>query len=466
MNDDTRARAAQAGAAQDRAAQAGVAPSGAAQDRMGQAEPAQAEEPSGRPALPATFHRIWASAGVSALGDGIYLSALPLLALTMTRDPVLLGAMEASALLPWLLFGLLGGALADRWERRRTLWLADLFRFALLAGLTALIAAGAADVYLLLAVAFLLGIGQILFDTASLAYLPELLGRGPVVLQRANSRLQGSQQALDGFVGPPVGSWLFTLGRAVPIVADAVSFLASSLMIASLPRTPPKPARPHGSLLREAREGAAYLFRDKLLLGLSLRPAVGNFAFMGANAVMVLFVRQTLHLGVAAYGLYLTASAVGGLAGTAMAGFLDRRLGTGGALTLTAVVESLALLAVGLSPNAWLAGCGEAVLGMAMAITMVLGPSVRQAIVPDELMGRVGATARILAFSAGPAGAVLGGWLAHVAGLRAPFLFGAAVLGTMVIVATRLTSNQRIAAALAAARDRTDEVSSASVAPA
>jgi MFS family permease len=103
---------------------------------------------------------------------------------------------------------------------------------------------------------------------------------------------------------------------------------------------------------------------------------------------------------------------------------------------------------------------------MAMATTMVLGPSVRQAIVPDELMGRVGAIARILAFSAGPAGAVLGGWLAHVAGLRAPFLFGAAVLGTMVIVATRLTSNQRIAAALAAARDRTAEVSSASVAPA
>jgi MFS family permease len=88
-----------------------------------------------------------------------------------------------------------------------------------------------------------------------------------------------------------------------------------------------------------------------------------------------------------------------------------------------------------------------------MGATMVLGPSVRQAIVPDELMGRVGATARLIGLSAGPLGAVFGGWLAHVFGLRAPFIFGAAVLATMVVVAARLTSNKRIAAALAAARE-------------
>ena len=119
------------------------------------------------------------------------------------------------------------------------------------------------------------------------------------------------------------------------------------------------------------------------------------------------------------------------------------------------MVEAVALLWIGLSPNAWLAGCGEAALGTATGATMVLGPSVRQAIEPDELMGRVGATSRLIALSAGPLGVVFGGWLAHVAGLRAPFVFGAAVLAAMALMAARLTSNKRIAAALAAAEEPT-----------
>jgi MFS family permease len=314
--------------------------------------------------------------------------------------------------------------------------------------------AGAADIYLLFAVAFLLGIGQVFFDTASIAFLPELLDRDLDVLQRANSRLQGTQQALGGFVGPPTGSLLFGLGRAVPILADAVSFLLSSLTIWTLPKTAPKPAQPGGSLLREAKEGAAYLFRNRVLVGLSLRPAVGNFAFMGATAVMVLFVKDTLHLGSTAYGLYLTANAIGALAGTMVAPRVAARLGTGGTLTMTAFVETVALLGIGVAPNAWFAGLGEIVLGAAMGATMGLGPAVRQAIVPDHLMGRVGATGRLIALCAGPLGAVFGGWLAHVAGLRAPFIVGAAFLASMTVVAARLTSNKRIEAAVAEAAER------------
>ena len=80
-----------------------------------------ADDPSGRAKLPAAFHRIWAASTLSSLGDGVYYSALPLLALTLTRDSTVFGAMEAVTLLPWLLFGLIGGALVDRWDRRRTI---------------------------------------------------------------------------------------------------------------------------------------------------------------------------------------------------------------------------------------------------------------------------------------------------------------------------------------------------------
>ena len=378
---------------------------------------------------------------------------MPLLALNMTGNPVLLGAMEACALLPWLCFGMVGGALVDRWDRRRTMVIADLCRFSLLALVTLLIAAGAADIYLLFVVVFLLGIGQVFFDTASIAYLPEILDRDLDTLQVANSRLQGAQQALGGFVGPPTGSLLFGLGRAVPIFGDALSFLFSSLMVWTLPESAPKPAKPRGSLLRDAREGAAFLFGNRLLVGLSLRPAVGNFAFLGATAVLVLYVKDTLHLGTTAYGVYLTANAIGALGGTAVAPRLAGRLGTGGTLTLTACVEALSLLGIGLSPNAWVAGSCEAVLGAAMGATMGLGPAVRQAIVPDQLMGRVAATGRLIALCAGPLGALFGGWLAHVAGLRAPFIAGAGILAVMAVVAARLTSNQRIEAALAEAAE-------------
>ena len=404
--------------------------------------------------LPARFYRIWTASAVSALGDGVYFAAVPLLALTMTNSPILLGAMEACSLLPWLFFGMIGGALVDRWDRRRTMVVADMCRFLLLVLVTALIAAGAANIYLLFVVVFLLGIGQVFFDTASIAFLPEVLERDLDTLQVANSRLQGAQQALGGFVGPPVGSLLFVLGRSVPILGDAVSFLFSSLTIWTLPKSAPKPAKPRGSLLREAREGAAYLLGNRLLVGMALRPAVGNFAFMGASAVLVLFVKDTLHLQTTAFGLYLTANAIGALAGSSVAPRVARRLGTGGALTLTAVVEAVSLLGIGLSPNAWVAGVSEMVLGAAMGITMGLGPAIRQAIVPDHLMGRVAATGRLINLSAGPLGAVFGGWLAHVAGLRAPFIVGAGILAAMAVVAARMTSNKRIEAALAEAAGR------------
>ena len=405
--------------------------------------------------MPQRFHRIWTASAVSALGDGIYFAALPLLALTLTHNPILLGAMEACALLPWLCFGMLGGALVDRWDHRRTMAATDLFRFFLLVVLTVLVTSGAADIYLLFAAAFLLGTGQVFFDTASAAFIPEVLqDRDLATLQRANSRLQGAQQTFEGFVGPPTGSLLFTLGRAVPVLADALSFLASCLTIWSLPQAPAKPAKPRRPLLREAREGAAYLFGDRLLMGLALRPAVGNFAFLAAGAILVLFLRDTLHLGTTAYGIYLTANAIGALIGASIGTRLAARVGTGTALTITAGVEAAALLGIGLAPNAWVAGAGELTLGVGMGVTMGLSPAVRQAIVPDELRGRVGATSRLIALCAGPLGALFGGWLAHVAGLRAPFIAGAGILAVMAVVASRMTNNATIEAGLAQAKAR------------
>ncbi|HTJ71290.1 MAG TPA: MFS transporter [Actinospica sp.] len=404
-----------------------------------------------RPKLPGAFHRVWLAATVSSLGDGVYGTALPLLALTLTRNPVIFGVMTAVTLLPWLLFGLIGGALVDRWDRRRTMVVTDLCRCVLLVVATIAIAGGFADIGLLIALGFLLGVGGMLFDTASSAFIPELMDRDPELLQAANSRLQGSQRAADGFIGLPIGSLLFTISRTVPFLADAVSFLFSSLMIRTLPARPKRETESKGSIIAAAREGASYMLHDKLLVGLAVRPAVGNLAFCACEAVLPLYARVTLHLSPAGFGTFLVTNAVGALAGTFVSGRLGRRLGTGGALTLTGFVEAAGLLTVGLAPDFLVAGAAFVVLGAAMAVTMTLGWSVRQSIVPDELMGRVAAATRLTALSAAPLGALLGGWFAHVAGLRAPFIAGAGVLVVMGFVAARLTSNSRVEAALAEA---------------
>ncbi|MFJ5680705.1 MFS transporter [Streptomyces sp. NPDC093097] len=410
---------------------------------------------------PTVFRRLWAATAITSLGDGVYLAALPLIGTSLTDDPTVLSLLTATALLPWLLFGLVGGALVDRWDRRATMWLADGIR-ALVLGCAVL--AGALDLLgipLLLSVAFLLGIGQVLFDTASQAYLPQLLDREPQALQRANARLRGAQTVADGFAGPPLGSALYTLGRTLPLLADAVSFLASALLIRSLPRLP-RPARAsRGSLWSDIRQGTSYLFGNRLLLGLALRPAVGNVAFMAGEAVLVLYAKDKLGLSTYGYGFLLAAQAVGGLLGTVVAGRVGTLVGTGTALALTAGTEAVAQLAVGLSPGPWWAAAGLVVCGAGMSATMVLGPPIRQTIVPAELMGRVSAASRLFAFGGGPVGALIGGWLAGAVGLRAPFVFGAVLLGAMTLMTATLTSNRRIEAALAEAARRDDHPAAA-----
>ncbi|MEV6973711.1 MFS transporter [Kitasatospora sp. NPDC093806] len=401
--------------------------------------------------LPTGFGRLWTAQTVSSLGDGVMHSALPLLALTLTRDPLALAVVSAAGTLPWLLFGVLGGALVDRWDRRRTMWITDAARAALLAVAAAAAALDLLSVPLLAAVAFLLGIGGLFFDTAATAYLPDLLGRDPALLERANARLRGAQTAASGFAGPPAGSALLALGRAVPLLADAVSFAVSAVLVRSLPAAPRPVPQARESLLRQARAGASYVFGDRLLLGLALRPAVGNVAFLAVETVLALFAHDRLGTDDFGFGLLLTAEAAGGLLGAGIASFLGRRLGTGTALTCTAAIEGLAILCLAAAPNAYVAGLALAVCGAGMGATMVLGPSLRQAIVPGHLMGRVASTSRMLAMCAAPFGAFLGGWLATAYDVRTPLYVAAGLLLTMTAVTSTMTTNRRIEAALLAA---------------
>ncbi|MEU9002464.1 MFS transporter, partial [Streptomyces sp. NPDC048551] len=217
-------------------------------------------------------------------------------------------------------------------------------------------------------------------------------------------------------------------------------------------RPPPRPVpQARESLLRQARAGASYVFRDRILLGLALRPAVGNVAFIAVETVLALFAHDRLGIGTLGFGLLLTAEATGGLLGAGIASFLGRRLGTGTALTCTAAIEGLAVLGLAAAPNPYVAGLALAVCGAGMGATMVIAPSLRQAIVPARLMGRVASTSRMLAMCAAPFGAFLGGWLASTYDVRTPLYTAAGLLLAMTAVTASMTTNRRVEAALRAA---------------
>ncbi|MGW0811422.1 MFS transporter, partial [Nonomuraea sp. NPDC002799] len=188
------------------------------------------------------YHRLVSAAGVSAVGDGLRFAALPLLAAALLPDAFQVSVVTAATTVPWLLFGLPAGAYADRFERRRLMVLADLLRAGTLVAATGLLALGWLTFWPLVAVAFLLGVGEVLFDCASFALLPSVVAAER--LEAANGRLFAVQTTGRDLVGHVLGGVLFAAGRAVPLLLDALSFLASAALLRGIPGSRPAGAAP------------------------------------------------------------------------------------------------------------------------------------------------------------------------------------------------------------------------------
>lgn len=235
----------------------------------------QASAPKVRVRLGRNFAKLWLAQGVSNLGDGLYLTALPLLAATLTRDPFTVSAVMFAEWLPWLLFGLLSGALLDRWDRRRVMWMVDAARLVAVGGLAAAVLTGWASIPLLMLTGFLLGTGQTLVDTGSQALIPALVSRDPGRLERANGRLLGTQMVTQELAGPPAGGFLFSVANWIPFAVDAVSFGVSSALVAAIPgrRAAPGSTLAPGrrtSLRAEIAEGLRWLFAHRVLRAMAV----------------------------------------------------------------------------------------------------------------------------------------------------------------------------------------------------
>lgn len=236
-----------------------------------------------RSSLGARFWRIWVAAGVSTLGDGVREVALPLLAVTVTRDPALVAAVSVAGRLPWLLLSLVSGALVDRLDRRRVMGTVDVVRAGIVLSLALAVAVGLTSVALLCIIAFALGTGETLFDNAAQAIMPSVVRRDQ--LESANSRLYAAQVASFEFVGPPLGALLFATAAEVPFVVDGVSFAVAALVLTMAGSyRPVRPAGPPARLRAEIVEGLRWLWNHRPLRTLGLMLGVWNLLTTGSSA--------------------------------------------------------------------------------------------------------------------------------------------------------------------------------------
>ncbi|WP_405583334.1 MFS transporter [Streptomyces sp. NBC_01190] len=166
-----------------------------------------------------------AATGISVTGDGAFLAAAPLLAASLTRDPLAVSTVTAAFYIPWLLVGLPAGALVDRWPRRLVMITADLIRAGILAGLAILVATGHAALAPLVAAILVVGIAQCFFDAASQSVIPVIVGRDKETLTKTNGRYWAIDTVGRSLAGPPIGSATFAASRMLPFAGDAASFV-------------------------------------------------------------------------------------------------------------------------------------------------------------------------------------------------------------------------------------------------
>jgi MFS family permease len=367
------------------------------------------------------YWRLWWANAISSTGDGAFAAALPLLAVTTTQDPLLVSVVTAATYLPWLLLSLPAGAVVDRYDRATLMWRAQAVQAAVVAAVAILVVARQANIELLAAAGFLLGSAEVIFSNAAQSVLPDLVP--PELLPKANGSQQVSLTVGESFLGPPVGSLLFAAAAALPFGLDAGSFAGSAALLATLPRTGHAPNNPKRPKIRaQIAEGLRWLVGHRLLRVIAVLLGIYNFANQMGQAILVLLATQTLHVSTRGYGLLLAASAVGSVVGGLVNPVLTRRLGLLPSLVLPALVNAAAFVGIGLAPGPAVVAVLLAAQGFAVAMWNVVTVSLRQRVVPGHLLGRVNSVYRMLGWGLMPLGALAGGFVAHAAGLRAPYI--------------------------------------------
>lgn len=405
------------------------------------------------------YAKLWSASTVSNLGDGIDSAALPLLAEALTRDPLLFAGVAVANQLPWLLFSLHAGAIADRMDRRTVMVVANVARCILMATLGVAILTGNASIWLLYVVALGLGTFETLFDNAAQTILPSLVRRDQ--LERANGRLLAGEIVANHFSGPPLGAFLFGISAALPILVDAGTFAVSAGVLLWLSGTyrsgrrlvnavdgpGDDVVRATSTMLAEIREGLRWLWNHRLLRTLAILLALASLTNMMGAAIFGLYAigdGSVLQLEPLAFGFLLTAAAAGAFVATLLVRRIVDRVGRGPTLWVSLGSTVVVPLAIALTSSPWVVAAAMALAGFTAVTWNVVTISLRQTIIPDQLLGRVNSVYRFMGWGAMPVGSILGGILGSLWGLRAPFLVAAVIMTIAFVTGVRRLSTDDI----------------------
>ena len=452
---------------------------------MADEKPAKSEKAK----LGADYWKLWSATAITNLGDGVSVVAYPWLASAVTRSPILIAVAAMVGRLPWLLFTLPAGVITDRFDRKKIIVSMDLFRGALTFVIASILIFGdwkfpdldslrtgitfetQWGLYWVIVVsALLFGCAEVLRDNAAQTLMPSIVGKEN--LERANGRMWSAEFLTNSMIGPALGSFLIGVAIFLPFLADGLTFLFAAFLIASIKRTLPVAIKRESQESKlgafaqfrlEVSEGVKWLWGHQLLRSMAIILGLLNLLGSVSGALFILFAQEVLKTTVFLFAVLGTAGAVGGILGGLIGPKISSRFGSG--RTLAAVLLLLPILEIGIGISFhWIQVWFLISLSSFMSVIWnVITVSLRQSIIPSQLLGRVNSVYRLFAWGSIPIGLAIAGGLVQLVStfaerewaLRTPYLL-AGIAGLLLFMGSRFhLTEERISRAKAEAESPT-----------
>ncbi len=374
------------------------------------------------------FNRLFSASVISNLSDGLLAVAAPLLAISLTKDPVLISLLSAFVMLPWLLFAIPIGLIVDRTDKRLLVTFTNSIRF-IVAGLVALaISTDSITIYWLLLATFIIGTCEVAADTAAQSLIPIILEKKN--FEKANSRLNIAETVIQNFIGAPLSGFLYATAIVLPFILNSIGFLIAAIFVFLIPAH----LISHGSsatvneteqksFIGDIKFGLNYLWNDRPLRRLVATTTSLGFFYSLSTSTLILFITETLDLPTQYFGVLMAGAGSGAVLGGIFTARLSKKFGRGAVLAAAILISSITVLFQGLAPNYWVFGTIGFISSFTITNWNILLMSCYQVLIPSELYGRIHGARRTFVWGVMPIGAFLGGVIAH-SGLRLPLIIG------------------------------------------